>query len=436
MGLFSFGGGKEERSLSMQTEQAFSNGDSIDTDTASPNSALNLPAVYSAMYVIASAFGQLPLHVLRRDGDIVEKATDHPAANLLRLEPNMWQTSYKWRETEQFRCLGWGNAYTQIVRERGRVVEFKTLKPWATELMYRFVGNSKRYYYSSYDDDGSQIIVQPEDMIHIRDVGYDEKKGCSRISQHADALGWALSMQEYGKSFFGSNGRPTGAVSPKMELNEASWGRFKDMWNNAASAMKSNSNRTMLLPAELTYQSFTIPPEDMQFLDSRKLSRTEIASIFNVPPHMIGDLERATFSNISEQALQFVKYTMMPWVVAWEQEITRKLFSTQERADGYYVKFDLAGLLRGAPKDRAEFYDKMIQSGVYSRQEVRAFEDMNPVAGLDEMVISQNVKSVRFMDAEADLKVDEAEQGFQPKQQTTTNNDEVVEDGQGTENVQ
>lgn len=409
MGFFSFGkqSAPEERALSLSTESAFASGET-NYEESTPLSALNLPSVYAAMYVISSSLAQLPLHVLRKNGDVVEKADDHPAAMLLKLEPNMWQTSYKWRETEQFRTLGWGNSYTEIVRSRGRVVEFRTLKPWNTVLMYRMVGTRKRYYYSSYDDDGTPIVVQPEDMIHIKDVGYDEKTGTSRISQHADALGWALSMQEYGKSFFGSNGRPTGAVSPKNELNAESWERFKKMWNNAASAMKSNSNRTLLLPAELSYQNFTIPPEDMQFLDSRKLSRAEIASIFNVPPHMIGDLEKATFSNISEQALQFVKYTMMPWVVSWEQEINRKLFSLQERAQGYYVKFDLAGLLRGAPKDRAEFYDKMIQSGVYSRQEVRAFEDMNPIEGLDEMVISQNVKSVRFMDAEADIKQKEA----------------------------
>lgn len=429
MGLFSFGGGdKEERSLSMQTESAFTNGDSLTVDAATPNSSLNLPSVYSAMYVIASSLAQLPLHILRREGENVKKAKDHVAADLLSLEPNMWQTSYKWRETEQFRLLGWGNAYTQIIRNRGRVTELRTLKPWATTLLYRIDANgNKRYYYNSYDDDGTQIIVQPEDMIHIKDVGYDEKMGVSRIAQQKDALTWGLSMQEYGKSFFGSNGRPTGAVSPKMELNSESWAQFKGMWNKAASVMSSNSNRTMLLPAELSYQSFTIPPEDMQFLDSRKLSRSEIAGIFNVPPHMIGDLEKATFSNISEQALQFVKHTMMPWIVSWEQEINRKLFSKTERQAGYYVKFDLAGLLRGSPKDRAEFYDKMIQASVYSRAEVRAFEDMNPIEGLNEMVISQNVKSVRFMDAEANLKVDEAEQGFQTPQQPISNDE--VEDG-------
>lgn len=437
MGLFSFGGGdKEMRSLSMQTETAFTNGDSIDVDSATPTNALNLASVYSSMYIIASSLAQLPLHVLRKEGESVIKAPEHPAADLLSLEPNMWQTSYKWRETEQYRILGWGNGYTHIIRNRGQVVGLNTLRPWSTQLLYRKDANgNKHYYYNSYDDDGTQIIVEPEDMIHIKDIGYDEKMGVSRISQHADALGWGLSMQEYGKSFFGSNGRPTGAVSPKQELNAESWAQFKKMWNGAASLMKSNSNRTMLLPAELSYQSFTIPPEDMQFLESRKFSRSEIAGIFNVPPHMIGDLEKATFSNISEQALQFVKHTMMPWVVSWEQEINRKLFSKVERKAGYYVKFDLAGLLRGSPKDRAEFFETMINAGVYSRAEVRAFEDMNPKDGLDEMVISQNVKSVRFMDAEADLKVDEAGQGFQPKQQNPINEDEA-DNGQGTENVQ
>ena len=429
MGLFSFGGDREERSLSMQTEQAFVNGDSIES-TADATTSLNLPYVYSAMYIIASSMAQLPLHILRREGDNVKKVNDHAASRLLSLEPNVWQTSFKWRENEQFRVLGFGNAYTQIIRHRGRVVELRTLKPWVTTLEYRMTRTGRHYFYKSVDDDGRSFAIQLEDMIHIKDVGYDEKMGVSRIKQHADALGWALSMQEYGKSFFASNGRPTGAVSPKHELNGESWDKFKSMWNKSASLMKSNSNRTMLLPAELSYQSFTIPPEDMQFLESRKLSRSEIASIFNVPPHMIGDLEKATFSNISEQALQFVKYTMMPWVVNWEQEINRKLFTESELNAGYYVKFDLAGLLRGSPKDRAEFYDKMIGMGAYARQEVRAFEDMNPIDGLDEMVISQNVKSIRYMDAEADIKQKEAE-NWKPEQPSVADNqdnEEVVTD--------
>lgn len=167
----------------------------------------------------------------------------------------------------------------------------------------------------------------------------------------------------------------------------------------------------MLLPAELSYQSFTIPPEDMQYLESRSFSRTEVASMFNVPPHMIGALENATFSNISEQAVQYVKYTIMPWVKLWEQELNYKLFTTSELKAGYYVKFNLAGLLRGTPKDRADFYKIMVDIGAYTRQEVRALEDMNPIDGLDKPVISQNIKSVEMMDAEAAIKSKEASNG-------------------------
>ena len=120
------------------------------------------------------------------------------------------------------------------------------------------------------------------------------------------------------------------------------------------------------------------------------MTRSEVAGIFNVPSHMINDLEKATFSNISEQAIQFVRHTMMPWVVKWEQELNRKLFTAAERKAGYYVKFNLAGLLRGTAKDRAEFYNKAINDGWMDRNEVRVLEDLNPRDGLDELLVSVN----------------------------------------------
>lgn len=418
MGLFAFGKRKshpdgvvESRALSQSTERAFATGnDSIEVNTT-PYTALNVPAVFSAMYVIASSLAQLPIYVMKKgENDVVTKVTDHPAVLLLSLEPNTFQSPYKWKETEQFRCLGWGNCYTRIVRDRytGEPLEFESLRPWVTYLDYRITPSGRRYYYASLDDDDKPITIQLEDMIHIRDVGYDDKVGVSRIRQHADLIGWSQSMMEYGKSFFGSNGKPTGAITPNNDLTSESWEKLKAMWKQSASLMSSTSNRTMLLPAELKYTAFTIPPEDMQFLDSRKMSRSEVAGIFNLPPHMIGDLEKATFSNISEQALQFVKHSIMPWVIQWEDELNRKLFTRAERLAGYYVKFDLAVLLRGTPKDRAEFYKAMIEAGIYSRNEVRALEGKNSMDELDEMVISQNTKSVRYMEAEADIKEAEA----------------------------
>ncbi|NWO11741.1 phage portal protein [Chromohalobacter salexigens] len=352
--------------------------------------AMTLGAVYSCIYVLSSSLAQLPMHVMRKQGDKIEPATDHPAYWLLHDEPNVWQTSYKWRETKQMHVLGWGNGYTQVVRSnRGELRELVMRRPWETELVKR---SSRRWFYSALNDDGRALAIPPEDMIHVRALGSNGKTGISLIRQHAETIGLGLAAQRYGKDFFDGGGRPTGLVSVKDSLNKDSWERLKSVWSQATAKLRQSENKTLMLPADLDYKSITIAPEDAQFLETRKLNRSEVAGIFNVPAHMINDLEQATFSNISEQAIQFVRHTMMPWIVNWEQEINRRVFTRAERAAGYYVKFNLAGLLRGTAKERAEFYHYAITDGWMDRNEVRAFEDLNPRDGLSEMLISVNAQ--------------------------------------------
>ena len=352
--------------------------------------AMTLGAVYSCIYVLSSSLAQLPMHVMRKQGDKIEPATDHPAYWLLHDEPNVWQTSYKWRETKQMHVLGWGNGYTQVVRSnRGELRELVMRRPWETELVKR---SSRRWFYSALNDEGRALAIPPEDMIHVRALGSNGKTGISLIRQHAETIGLGLAAQRYGKDFFDGGGRPTGLVSVKDSLNKDSWERLKSVWSQATAKLRQSENKTLMLPADLDYKSITIAPEDAQFLETRKLNRSEVAGIFNVPAHMINDLEQATFSNISEQAIQFVRHTMMPWIVNWEQEINRRVFTRAERAAGYYVKFNLAGLLRGTAKERAEFYHAAITDGWMDRNEVRAFEDLNPRDGLSEMLISVNAQ--------------------------------------------
>lgn len=352
-------------------------------------SAMTLSAVYACIYVLSSSIAQLPLHVMRKQGDKIEAAKDHPAYWLLHDEPNTWQTSYKWRETKQGHVLGWGNGYTQVVRSnRGELRELVTRRPWETQL----VRNGNRWLYAVTPEEEESRAIQLEDMIHVRALGSDGRLGKSLIRQHAETIGLGLAAQRYGKDFFAGGGRPTGLVTVKNQLQKESWERLKTAWNAAIGRLKASENKTLMLPADLDYKSITIPPEDAQFLETRKLNRSEIAGIFNVPAHMINDLEKATFSNISEQAIQFVRHTVMPWVVNWEQEINRRIFTRAERAAGYYVKFNLAGLLRGTAKERAEFYHYAITDGWMDRNEARALEDMNPRDGLSEMLISVNAR--------------------------------------------
>lgn len=358
--------------------------------SVSPASAMRLTAVYACIYVLSSTMAQLPLSVLRKVDNRIEVATDHPAHFLLHDEPNAWQTSYRWRETKQSHVLGWGNGYTRTVRSRrGELLALEMHEPQITDL----VKNGNRWVYSTQDEDGSPLAVSPEDMIHLRAIGSHRRMGVSPIRQNADTIALGMATVRYGKEFFEGGGRPTGLVTVKDgSLNEESWKRLKTVWRAAVERLKRSDNKTLLLPADLEYKALTIAPEDAQFLETRKLTRSEIASIFNMPAHMINDLEKATFSNISEQAIQFVRHTVMPWVKNWEEEINRRVFTRAERMAGYYVKFNLAGLLRGTPKERAEFYRIAIQDGWMTRNEVRVLEDLNPMTGLDAMLLNVNTQ--------------------------------------------
>lgn len=352
----------------------------------SPETSMKLAAVYACIYVLSSNVAQMPLYVLRKSGKEVLPATDHPAYYLLNAEPNDWQTSYKWRELMQRHILGWGNGYTWVKRSRrGEVTELEAVMPWQTGLIDR----GGRYTYGVYNEYGS-YAVSPSDMIHIRALGNNEKIGVSPILQHAETIGMGMSGQKYINSFFNGNARPAGIVSVKGELSTDAFKNLKEMWKKASAALRRQENRTMLLPAELDYKALTVSPVDMQIIDMMKLNRSLIAGIFNVPAHMINDLESATFSNITEQAIQFVRYSIMPWVVNWEQELNRRIFTRAELNAGYYVRFNMVGLLRGTPTERSEFYHNAITDGWMSRNEVRVLEDLNPVQGLDEMLISVN----------------------------------------------
>ncbi|EIL2908434.1 phage portal protein [Vibrio alginolyticus] len=359
----------------------------------SVESAMGLSAVYSCIGVLGRSMGQLPLHVMRRDAKgVVSRATDHPVYYLLHDEPNPFQTSYDWRESGMVHVSGWGNHYTEIVRHprSGEVRELGLIRPWESNLVKT---NSGRHTYAVTADDARARAVSPEDMIHIKAIGSDGKVGKSPITQCREAFALGLETQGYGNQFFRSGGKPTGIVSVKSQLEKSSWERLLDRWRKSKAEMQSNDNKTLFLPSELAYQSITIPPEDAQFLETRKFSRSEVAGIYNVPAHMINDLEKATFSNISEQAIQFVRHTMTPWVVKWEQELNRKLFTEQERRAGYYVKFNLNGLLRGTAQERAEFYSKAIRDGWMTRNQVRELEDMNQADGLDTYLLSADLQT-------------------------------------------
>jgi HK97 family phage portal protein len=353
----------------------------------SEESGMRLAAVYSCIYVLSSNLAQLPLHVMRRVGDKVEKATDHPAYWLLHDEPNEYLSSYDWRETAQAHAVGWGNSLSKLVRNRkGELQQIVQAKAYGNSINTL---SGRLYYGFNHPDEGLQTVSH-YDCIHIKAFGSNQRWGKSPITQHAEAIGLGLAAQGYGLQFFQGGGRPTGVLSAKGVMNDKTFASLLELWKKSKTQLQQDTNKTLLLPADLDYKAITIAPNDAQFLETRKMTRSEIAGIFNVPAHMINDLEKASFSNITESSINFVRYTMMPYIMKWEQELNRKIFTAQERKAGYYVKFNVKGLLRATPKEQAEIVASGINAGYLNRNEARMLDDMNPVEGLDEYLISVN----------------------------------------------
>ncbi|WP_418790920.1 phage portal protein [Phosphitispora sp. TUW77] len=342
--------------------------------------AMQTTAVYSCVRILAEAVAGLPLHVYRYKADGgKERIAQHPLYYLLHDEPNPEMTSFVFRETLMSHLLLWGNAYAQVIRNgRGQVVGLYPLLPSKMEVSRSKAGELIYTYYRNEDESGMKprggyITLRKEEVLHIPGLGFDGLIGYSPIAMAKNAIGMALATEEYGATFFANGANPGGVLEHPSVIKDIQ--RVKDSWNSAYQG-SSNANRVAVLEEGMKFQAIGIPPEQAQFLETRKFQLNEIARIFRVPPHMVGDLEKSSFSNIEQQSLEFVKYTLDPWVVRWEQALQQSLILPSEKPL-VIVKFNLDGLLRGDYQSRMQGYSTGIQNGFLSVNDVRSLEDMN-----------------------------------------------------------
>lgn len=344
--------------------------------------AMQVSAVYACVRVLAESLAQLPLHVYRRHNGGVEKAPEHYLFHLLHNTPNREMTSFTWRETGMTHLCLQGNHYSQILRDmRGRVLGLYPLLPGKMQMKR----DDKGVLYYEYtpttqEADGKftkseTVKLNREDVLHIRGLGFDGLLGYPPIAVARNAIGLAIATEDYGSKFFRNSARPIGILTTEHSLKNPE--EMRKAWE-ANYGGADNIGKTAVLEQGLKYQAIGIPPEDAQFLETRKYQLNEIARIFRIPPHMIGDLEKATFSNIEHQSLEFVKYTLSPWAERWEQELNASLLTDSERSE-YFIKFNMDGLLRGDYKSRMEGYAAAIQAGIMSVNEAREKENMNPL---------------------------------------------------------
>ena len=350
-------------------------------------SAMQMTAVYCCVRILSEAVASLPLQFYRyTDDGGKEKAVEHPLYFLLHDEPNPEMTSFIFRETLMTHLLLWGNAYSQIIRNgKGEVVALYPLMP--DRMKVDRDEHGRLYYeYTVYDSDdvdgrkgtnkvGRTVRLQPHDVLHIPGLGFDGLVGYSPIAMAKNAIGLAIATEEYGSKFFANGAAPSGVLEHPGTIKDPS--KVRESWQ-ATFGGSGNANKIAVLEEGMKYTPISISPEQAQFLETRKFQIDEIARIFRVPPHMIGDLEKSSFNNIEQQSLEFVKYTLDPWVSRWEQAMVRALLTPDEKKK-YFFKFNVDGLLRGDYQSRMNGYATARQNGWMSANDIRELENLDRI---------------------------------------------------------
>ena len=343
--------------------------------------AMQTTAVYACVRILAESIAGLPLHVYEYRGNGKERVPGHPLYFLLHDSPNPEMTSFIFRETAMIHLLLWGNSFSQIIRDgMRRVVGLYPLLPNRMsvdrdeqgEIVYTYtpISDSKPNLKS-----GRSIKLRREDVLHIPGLGFDGLVGYSPIAMARNAIGMTLACEEYGSAFFVNGARPSGILKHPGVLKDPS--KLRESWQ-AVYGGTANTGKVVVLEEGLDFQQISIPPEEAQFLETRKFQIDEIARLYRVPPHMIGDLEKSSFNNIEQQSLEYVKYTLNPWVVRWEQSLQKALLLPSEQKR-YFIKFNVDGLLRGDYQSRMQGYATGRQNGWLSANDIREMENMNPI---------------------------------------------------------
>ena len=378
-------------------------------------SAMQMTAVYSCVRILAEAIAGLPLHLYRytEEGG-KEKAIDHPLYALLHDEPNPEMSSFVFRETLMTHLLLWGNAYAQIIRNgKGEIIALYPLMPNKMtvdrddkgQLFYQYTRSTEE---ASTMKSGT-VILRPRDVLHVPGLGFDGLVGYAPIAMAKNAIGLAIATEEYGAKFFANGAAPSGVLEHPGTIKDPA--RVREAWQSQFGG-SSNSGKVAVLEEGMKYTPISISPEQAQFLETRKFQINEIARIFRVPPHMVGDLEKSSFSNIEQQSLEFVKYTLDPWVMRWEQSIRRVLLTDDEKKT-YFVKFNVEGLLRGDYASRMSGYATARQNGWMSANDIRELENMDRIPaeqGGDLYLINGNMLPLGNAGAFANINTTEKEE--------------------------
>ena len=380
-------------------------GQSVIAGMPSPSidESLALPPVFACIRVLSETVAGLPLITYQetRNGGR-ERATNHPLYRVLRRSPNTEMTAFEFEELMTSHCAGWGNAYAQIIFDgSGRVRELWPLRP--DRMTVERKGGVLRYSYLQ--SNGQEVPLAAWQVHHRRAMVMDGLVGMSPLRVAMLAVSLGMATEEFGARFFAQGAKPGFILSHPSQLTDKAWERLEARWNAGGG---ENAHKVKIIEEGMTVEKIGIPPEEAQFLETRRFQAQEIARLFRMPPHKIGLLENATFSNIEHQAIEFVTDTIRPWLIRNEQSMYRDLLSESEQA-AIYFEYLVDGLLRGDTASRYQSYSVARQWGWLSANDIRRMENMPPIDGGDVYLQPLNMSPAgQFGDPQAARAIDPA----------------------------
>jgi HK97 family phage portal protein len=345
-----------------------------------PDIALQLAAVYACVRVLTDSVSMLPFMLYRQNADGGKTPIkNHWLYRLFARRPNNFQNPMEFREMMQGHLALRGNAFAQIFEtSRGEVTDLIPIHP--DRVMIEMLSDSNwRYRVSNLD--GSVSVMSRQQMFHIKGLSPNGIVGYNPIQLSRKAVATGLAAQDYGVRFFENDARPGGWIEhPEHFKSDEQRRQWREAWQEQQSGR--NKHKTAVLEYGLKYHELTVSNDDAQFIETKKMTRSEIATMFRIPPHMIGDLEKATFSNIEQQSIDFVTHSLTPWLVRWEEAIRFNFMDPED--DSLNISFPVISLLRGDSTARATYINQGVMNGTLTRNEGRLMEDRNPIEGLDE----------------------------------------------------
>lgn len=359
-----------------------------------PDTAMKFTTIYTCVKVLSESIATLPIHLYEEKKNKRERLDN---AITRRLEnPNKFMSEFDFKSMIAVDSCLFGNSYWQITKNGlTDITGIYPLIPTQMKVEIKEDGDIS-YVYTSLKQ--GVVTLPADEVLHFKMLSLDGVVGISPIAYNALAISLGMSQSEYSDNFYKNGSNSSVILSHPATLKDDAYNRLKDSFTKEYTGVK-NSHKPILLEDGMKIERLSITNADAQYIESRTFNKDEIAGIFRVPPHMVNEMSKSTFSNIEHQSLEFVKYSLMPYLVMIETELKNKLLLKSGRSKQYF-KFNTNALVRGDIKTRYESYQIGIQSGFINRNEVRRLEDLDEADGLDEFIVPLNMTNVTKNGAE------------------------------------